>query len=1025
MRKQLLFIIFVLIMIGIAPFYSYAQFPQINTDVQSKLLLIEDLLENNRFIAAQDLIDDCNSTNITDLQRTELEFLSAISSIKMGLKQAPKFTEKFEKEHTEYSRVESLKMATGDYYFKRKRYKNAVNEYAQVRSKNLSADERNEFFFKAGYSYFMNNNPKKAKKYFYKVKDSKTSYAASATYYYSHINYEDKKFDAALKGFQSLTDDPVFKTIVPCYISQIYYQKGDYDKLLQIAPKIFENAKGLRKNKISKLIGDSYFKLGNYEQASEYLQYYKESSNYGYTKNDYYQLAYSYMVMENYLLAIKYFEKVGNKKNALSQNTLYNLGNCYLSSGQKVFAAKAFYEAYQLDFDKELQENALFNYAKISYELSSDPYNRAITAINDYITAYPNSARSSEAYSYQVNLLLSSKNYKGALEAIEKIENRNTELNRVYQQIAFNRASELYEDFRFTESIEVFKKSLKYPFDKALELKAKYWLADCDFQLKNYWDAIKLWKEVASNYRINQLSEKNRINYNLGYTYYMLEDYSNAIKWFNTAINDPQTHQRLIADSYLRTGDCYYLLKDFPLAIKNYSASYQIKSTTADYALYQKALAYGGAGNLQEKVIILEDFIKEFPHSKLADDALSELGTTYLILEQNQNAVHSFVALVENYPNSPFKRHALLKIGLTYYNMDQNDQALSTLKLLVDNYSGTKESKEALVIIKNIYVESNKADDFFSYVQNIPFAIISTNAQDSISYMATENVYMDGGYNEALEGFNKYLSQYPQGAFSINAHFYRAECLVDIDDYDGALSDYEFVLQNSHDAFREPALLKTAKLYRLQNDYPSALSSYQELFDRASNEMYLSESLEGKLECYQQLKMNDSVLVMAKTILSSQMVSDETMKKAHIYRANAALQSGDLHLAQEEYTIVSKLTQGSTAAEAKYNQALIYYKLGKYKEAEGAVFELINEFGSYDYWVTKGFILMADVYVKYGNTFQAKHTLQSIIENQEDSTLVQIAKRKQLIVEELEAIEDKKYQGPEEIDSVIIETERK
>ena len=155
------------------------------------------------------------------------------------------------------------------------------------------------------------------------------------------------------------------------------------------------------------------------------------------------------------------------------------------------------------------------------------------------------------------------------------------------------------------------------------------------------------------------------------------------------------------------------------------------------------------------------------------------------------------------------------------------------------------------------------------------------------------------------------------------------------------------------------------------------------------------------------------------------MVSEETMKKAHIYRANAALQSGDLHLAQEEYTIVSKLTQGSTAAEAKYNQALIHYKLGKYKEAEGAVFELINEFGSYDYWVTKGFILMADVYVKYGNTFQAKHTLQSIIENQEDSSLVLIAKRKQLIVEELEAIEDKKYQGPEEIDSVIIETERK
>jgi TolA-binding protein len=107
----------------------------------------------------------------------------------------------------------------------------------------------------------------------------------------------------------------------------------------------------------------------------------------------------------------------------------------------------------------------------------------------------------------------------------------------------------------------------------------------------------------------------------------------------------------------------------------------------------------------------------------------------------------------------------LLKIGLTYYNIDENDQALDILKQVVQNYSGTKESNEALVSIRNIYVESNRAEDFFVYVKNIPFASISDNEQDSISYMATENVYMNGDCENALIGFDKYIDQFPRGVF--------------------------------------------------------------------------------------------------------------------------------------------------------------------------------------------------------------------------------------------------------------------
>jgi len=1021
MQKKLLTVIYTFAFLGIFQTFGFSQITQSNTEFQTNLLLISDLMENNRYLAAQSLISKCDYSTLTDLEKQEAAYLNALVSLKLDLREGPGLVEKFESFYPEYSRLESLKKAKGDYYFKHKKYKNSVLEYEQVRPNNLDKEEKLTFFFKLGYSYFMNGKAKKASNYFYKVKDSNSSYAASATYYYAHISYDSKNYPTALKGFIKLKNDPVFKSIVPYYISQIYYQEENYEKLLETAPDLFKEAKGARKNEISKLIGDANFKLKKYAESIEYLEYYKSNSRSGYEKSDYYQLAFAYMEIEDYTSAIKYFEKVRNKENALSQNALYNLGNCYLKTNQKEFAAKAFYASYQLNFDQVIKEDAMFNFAKISYELSNDPFNRAINAINKYTEAYPDSPRRNEAYGYLVNLFLSSKNYKGALLAIESIPEKSKELDQAYQRIAYNRASELYSENRYSEAAQVFSKSLENPYDKKLALKAKYWLADCQYQMHKYYDAIKLWKELASDYNISQIEEKNRIDYNLAFSYYMLENYKEAILWFQQVIEKDEANTKLISDAHLRAGDCYYILKNFQEAIEYYGLALEMNEINADYAMYQKALAYGGLGNLNQKAQELNKFYIKYPKSTLADDALFELGTSYLIFEQNQMAINSFSSLVKNYPNSPFKRQALLKIGLTHYNMDQNADALQILKEVVQNYSGTKESKEALVSIRNIYVESNEAEDFFVYVKNIPFANISNNEQDSISYMATENVYMNGDCETAIPGFNNYLSQYPQGAFSINAHFYRGECLMKASDFEAALSDYEFVLNNSQAAFRETALLKTARIYRFNKNYMKALRNYQELFNMASNEMYLSESLDGQLECYQRMEMSDSVLVMAKTILTSTLVSEQTIKKAHSYRAHAALNVGDLNLANQEYTVVTKLMQGSTAAEAKYYQALIQYKLGDYKKSEKIVFELINEYGSYDQWIAKGFILLADIYAKYGNTFQAKQTLQSIIENQEDTALVNIAIRKKKILDELEAIEELEKEAPVESDSVVLD----
>jgi hypothetical protein len=45
------------------------------------------------------------------------------------------------------------------------------------------------------------------------------------------------------------------------------------------------------------------------------------------------------------------------------------------------------------------------------------------------------------------------------------------------------------------------------------------------------------------------------------------------------------------------------------------------------------------------------------------------------------------------------------------------------------------------------------------------------------------------------------------------------------------------------------------------------------------------------------------------------------------------------------------------------------------------VFEMVNIFPNYKVWIAKAFILLADSYEKQGDLFQAKLTLQNVVDN--------------------------------------------
>ena len=76
------------------------------------------------------------------------------------------------------------------------------------------------------------------------------------------------------------------------------------------------------------------------------------------------------------------FGRVTNENDLLSQTSYYQAGEAYLKLGDFEGARSAFESASFMDFDENIKEDALYNYAILSYKLDYNPYEEAIEALN-------------------------------------------------------------------------------------------------------------------------------------------------------------------------------------------------------------------------------------------------------------------------------------------------------------------------------------------------------------------------------------------------------------------------------------------------------------------------------------------------------------------------------------------------------------------------------------------------------------------------------------------------------------------
>lgn len=879
-------------------------------------------------------------------------------------------------------------------FFRNQKVDASIQAYQNISIDDLENKELALMQFQLGYLYFKKGDWDQSTSYLLSIRQVQTSpFYTDANYYAGFVALQQKDFKLALSCFKIAEQNKAYKTLTPFYISQLYYFLGDIDAALKNTEQALEKNDQYYTSQLAQLMGHLLFEQKQYQKALPYLANYVKSQK-QVESQDLYQLSFCYFQAQQWNEAIVGFKQLANVEDSLGQNSMYLLATSYLKVNNKLGAKNAFLLCATKSQNLAQKEIALFNYAKLTVELKE--YSIALQSIEKFNQQYPNSIYFNEAKSLYVTALAYSNDFNKAYDVYQKMDTLNEALLKLYPNILYGKAALAINDGQNEKAYTLFSQVKNLPYNKNVLAQTNFWIGELSYKMGRIDEAIEhLEKYILDPIEIGEITKKHA-NYTLGYCHLKNNNYSKALQLFTIAadFNPYSESSAYQKDALVRMSDCQFMTKQYKQALKSYQKIIDLGWNFEDYATLQKAIIYGALGLNKEKLKILNSYDTDFSQSKYLSDARMELADTYTSKEQFQEAINPLSKVLSDNKATEFYPIAYYKLGIVYFNLNNNQEALQSFKSLYSAFPNSEESDNALEYIRNIFVEEQQPEAYVQFMNDFGKPL-SMNEQDSLMYRAAMIQYEAQKYSNASVGFRKYLDGYPDGKYQLNAMNYLAEMAYSLNQYDTAAVYFGKIANKAPNQFSDRAAITAARLYYFNlKDEVGAEQFFKIVLQYATQQEQKNEAIKGLLRCQYKAENWVEASKTAALILAEKnsATDDVLMANMALYHQTISLQ--DTIRALQILNTVLKSNSSIYTAEAHYLTALIYFNQQKYNLAEKTAFDVIKKQASYEFWVTKTYILLGDIYLAQNDNFNAIATYKSISENATIPALQQIASDK-------------------------------
>ncbi|MDX5481910.1 MAG: tetratricopeptide repeat protein [Hymenobacteraceae bacterium] len=932
-----------------------------------------------------------------DAKTADAQYYYALSGLYLLHPDAEQLILNFAKKYPTHPKTTLANYELGLYYFEQKDYKKAVELLKQAPVHLLSIKQNNELEFKLGYSYFATKDFDNAKIYFDKNKttgfrEDEHRFAYASNYYAGYISYRKGDYAAAKADLKVAEKNEAYANIVPYMITEILYKENDIYEVIRYGEAALAKRPPVQQaDEIALLVGDAYYQKADYKTAEKYFNQYAEGKR-SFDPVVQYKIAFTDYKNNNYKNAIANFKAVALKKDALGQNAAYYLGLSYLKENNKQFALTAFDQARKNDHDKDVTEAATLKYAQVNYELGN--FREVINSLADFNKNYPNSEQGEEADKLLSEAYFGSNNYAEAIRHIESLEKKSWRILQTYQRVTYYHGVNLFNDAKFPQAVQMLDKSLQYPYDKDVTAASHFVKGEAYSIGQRYADAINSYGAVFRTSPNAKEDYYTKSRYGIGYAYFNTKEYDKALTHFRAYLDAIQPSNPNYNDATVRLADTYYVTKNYNEALKLYERVLSSSSPDRDYAMFQKGVVLSITGRNDKAAQTLQEVITKFPGSRYADDA--QYQRTLIDFENGnyQAAVQGFTTLINNMPDSKLIPNALQKRGIAYSNLRQHDKAIADQQRVLDEYPSSKVASGALYSLQEVLGTENRSNEFDTYLDKYKAANPESGALESIEFEAAKTLYFNQNYAQAATKFESYLKSYPKSTYAADARYFLADSYLRQNNVQQGKKYMKDVIAENRSEYVNRAIQRVADLEFETKNYSEAIKYYSRLRDVASNRREQQTALTGLMQSYFRTSDYAATKRVANELISQGNASLNAYNSALLFRAKATYAQGNLEQALTELRETAKSASDVNGAEAQYLVAEVLYKQKKYKESVDAAYEYNNKFSNYEYWLGKTFLLIADNYAAQNEMFQAKATLNSIIENAPNAEIVAEAKAK-------------------------------
>ncbi|TAE27808.1 MAG: outer membrane protein assembly factor BamD [Cytophagales bacterium] len=930
-----------------------------------------------------------------DYNVVDAEYHIALASLYLDEPGSEVLVDRFVKTHSQHPKAGQLYGDLGQYYYEREDYTKAIDFLEKAVAQNASGGQMTKNKYRLALSYFNTQDVNRALPLLNQIKlDPDAEDAPAASYYAGVINYRNNNFSEAVADFKRIASNPTYQNEVPNWVAQSLYRQRAYDELLAYTePLLRRGGNGL--TDVGLVTAEVYYQQGKFDRAIPYYKSYMAAKGVkvpGAVKFRYGQSLFRTGKFEE---AIAQLKPLASGKDTVAQYAAYTMGVSYLQTSNPTYALTAFDQAGRLNFSKAIQEEALFNHAKVQVDLNNGA--DAVKELNAFLQRYPDSPFENEANELLSEAYFASNNYPAAIAYIEKLKRRTPKINATYQRLTYNQAVNDYNAERYVQAQRNFDKALSVQADAEIGQQAQFWKAETYSAQKQYDTAIPLYASIAKS--PGDLGNKSL--YALGYAYYNKKDYPRALTYFRDYLGKGEgTNDGTAEDARVRLADTYFATKQYNEAMRAYDEVITRSRGDRDYATYQKGLILTYVGRDVEAKAEFDKLQKQYPGSRFVDDALFQAANVDFEKGAYQVAIRGFSKLITERPQSYLVPSALLKRATAYSNVQTYDQAIADYRRILNEYGSSEQAQGALLGLQNALNDAGRPEEFSGVLGQYKKANPGSSDVEKVEFDNAKNIYFSEKYPQAVQALLAFMQEYPASPNLSEARYYLGESYRQTKDVANALRYYNLILTDGKSEFATRAATRAAELETAQKNYPRAIRNYQYVLAQANGKNEQVAAQLGLMDTYFVQPKLDSAAYYAREVVATGNVLPGAQNRAQLMLGKIALAKSDFKTATTEFEKTVGLAKDVYGAEANYLIGDVLYRQKKYKESISTLLKFNDLFSDHDYWKGRAFILISDNNVGLGEMAQARAVLNSIIENAEDPRVVAEAKTKLAALEE-------------------------